>query len=207
MSKIDEEGKRRSGLGRFPWMAVGTGLVFPGLSLFTSFPPPLFPATALISGALGLPTAYIAYGYRFEHFPGSRRRALPLLVFKALRLFAISVASIVCYLVLLDFCTVEARGVRFPIGFGTADWSLTERGRALKADDPAASAAELMLKDSAYSLEGVRRLWRTWAIYLSGITMVILFFMIVVTWVAGYSLLARHLHESLEEPSDGDAPA
>lgn len=99
------------------------------------------------------------------------------------------------YVLLLQFTSVASPqgGVaRYQIGFGTADWSLTERGRHWKEKDPNVTPLKILMNEASFSQELVGELWQTWTIYLAGSCLIVVYFVGFLLWTIGFAVLAKH---------------
>lgn len=169
------------------------GTLIPAYSFFAELDPPLLLGAGLITSALAAATVVLTYYYNPVHsHPNSR---LPILVKLSIKAFLGFVILLVIYLVLLQWCTVvdpQTEKIRFQIGFGMADWSLTEKGHQWKAAHPDQNIQDWMLRMGAFRDKGPEIIWKPWTIYLSGSLMVLTFISTFVLWTLGWALLAKH---------------
>jgi len=173
-------------------IGMGVGVLIPAFSFFVGLAPPLLPKTGLIASAFA--AASIVIVYYFKPKPSGRSSRLPKLVKLAVTVLLLSVAILVIYLFLLEWCTVvqpEDEGSRLQIGFGRAQWSLTEKGRQLKMEHSGQTIVEWMLRTGAFGDKGPEIIWEPWAIYLSGCVMIVAFIAMFVLWTVGWALLAK----------------
>lgn len=169
---------------------TGVGVLVPGFAYFTKYAPP-FGEITLLTAAFAAATVFITYYYTPQKSIESTQK-LPPLIKMALKALVISVALLIVYPILIDLCTVEIPGTnkRIQIGFDKFDWSLTEYGKKIKAQDPTAIPQEWLSDESFRS--GVAKLfWQTWSIYLSGVLTIVVFIFAFILWTFGWSLIAK----------------
>lgn len=96
------------------------------------------------------------------------------------------------YVIVLDLCTVKKSNTndRIQIGFGRFDWSLTEYGKKVKAEDPMSLPQDWLL-DESFKAGVAKRFWLTWSIYLSGTLLIVVFVLAFISWTFGWSLIAK----------------
>ena len=183
-------------LSAFKWIngiGAAVGVTIPAYSYFTALDPPLLPAAGVITSAIGAATILVAFYYKPKKPRGKSR--LPNLVRLGRNYIGTSLVILIAYLILIQMCTVvepQKQKVRFQIGFGRADWSLTEAGRRVKAAHSDEPVARWMLSKGAFRQGGPEIIWEPWSIYLAGGLMVATFFLIFGFWTFGWSLLAKH---------------
>jgi hypothetical protein len=90
---------------------------------------------------------------------------------------------------------------RFSVGFGMAAWSLTVYGRSLAGQENITTPYGLMMADAAFHAGGPGRLWKTWAIMLSSVTLALMFLFSLVMWSAGWGALAVHMTDTARPPA------
>jgi hypothetical protein len=173
-------------------IVAGIGVLLPGLSYFTSYPPPLLDETAILTSALAALTVIITYYYNPQG-PSDSGHGLPPLVKLARKALLFSLILLVLYLLLLPLCTVVAPGTRnrFQIGFGKASWSLTDEGKRVKAQHPNETVQDWMEDDALFRPGGPDVIWKTWTISLFGVVMIVTFILAFILWTFVWSLLAK----------------
>jgi len=180
-------------LGLFCVMAGAAGVVVPGYTYFTTYPPPIFPGITLITGAL---SAFIVYCILTSVSPDiahERKRYTQRIVRWAIVSVAIALICLTVYAVLLRYCTViEPQGYshRFQVGFWKYNWCLTEAGLSLKRAVPLAPLEDWMLVEGAFREGGPEIIWQAWSIMTAGILLAFAYFAAFALWTIGFSLLA-----------------
>lgn len=175
------------------WFAAAGGALVPGLSIFTSYTPPFFPASGIVASLLGAALIFAVYAY--NPTVSLNPIGVPPLVARGLCLTLIGTICLVAYFVCLNNWTVldpQSFEERFQIGFGTAGWGLTDVGQQWKRDEPEGPPELWMRREGAFNPHGPRKLWRAGAINIAGTLLVALFLVSFVTWTLGFSLLAKH---------------
>lgn len=173
------------------WFGAGALNIVPAFSWFVSMSPPIFPQIGPITSALGLAITYTVYAYTPK--PGVGR--LPQMVKMGFRYIIGATFLILIYLLFLRFCTVldpQSEKVRFQIGFGKQNWSLTKVGLEYKKNFPEESPATWMMAEAAFSPGGPEKLWKSWSILLAGTLMIVIFLLAFGMWAAGFAFLAKH---------------
>ncbi|MEN3371152.1 MAG: hypothetical protein V7609_3295 [Verrucomicrobiota bacterium] len=162
-------------------LAVGGGVAgvgVPAWSFFSSYPPPLFPGVTLITAALSVAIwAIVSKG------PKSGRPSWRIIA---------AVALLSSYIVLLQFTTLPIppdNDNRVQIGFGTENWTLTNAGQGWKEKYPLMTAYEIANRESAFDQQRVPIVWRAWSVYVSGISLIVLYFVGFALWTAGFAIL------------------
>jgi hypothetical protein len=167
-----------SGLANVPPLLSGTGLKF----------------VPIAAGAIFLVYAYVR-AYR-PSTPRMLRFALLCLMFSVL-------LSVIHSAVLLEWTVADPQSgsQRFSVGFGMAEWSLTVYGRSLAARENITTPDGLMMADAAFHAGGPERLWKSWAIRLSSITLALMFLSSLAMWSAGWGTLAVHMTDKETPPT------
>jgi hypothetical protein len=181
-------------------LGASVGVLLPGFIYFTKYPPPFFPGITLLTAAFATATIVITYHYVPSKINRSSR-GLPPILRMALKAFIASIFFLILYLILLDLCTVLVPGTtqRMQIGFDKFDWSLTTYGKQVKSSKPFATPQQ-WLWDESYATDAPKLLWTPWAIYLSGILMMVVFMFAFVLWTFGWSLVAKQKAIGAENP-------
>jgi len=176
--------------GALKWFGAGAGAAVPAYSYFTSSVPPLFPEIGLITGALAGAIIFSVSTYKPTR--DSRQTAIPRLVRAGLAFISLATILLIVYTILFRLCTIQAPGrdVRFQIGFGNFDWSLTEVGKNCvhQYDN---SITDCMLSQTAFTDGGPERIWHPWSIYFAGILLIIVHLLGFTLWTLGFSVLAK----------------
>ena len=167
------------------------GVLVPAFSVFTNYSPPFFKGASLMTTAIA--AIIIIVTFYFDPSSPKKQTRLPLLVRLSLKVFVIFLALLLVYLILFDLCTVETPDgtVRFQIGVGKYDWGLTNKGLEVKAKFPDKTPQFWMMSAALFRPGGPDVLWKTWTIYLSGVTIILVFVLIFVLWTFGWALLAK----------------
>lgn len=199
-------------LSAFKWingLGAAVGVAVPAYSYFTSLDPPLLPGAGVLTSAVGAATILVGLYYE----PKKQARAgsrLPTLVRLGRNYIVASLLILIAYLILLQMCTVlepQRQKVRFQLGFGRADWTMTEEGRRVKATLPDEPVQRWMMSKGAFRRGGPEILWAPWSIYLAGGLMVATFFLMFGFWTFGWSLLAKHKASAPASDARGRPPA
>lgn len=167
-------------------VTAGAGVLVPGYSYFTQFAPPLLPTAGLLTSALAVATITVVY----------LRRKEPPLPLKLFFFFLVpAIVTLVLYIILLEFCTVvdPQESNRFQIGFGSFDWSLTEKGLQWKLGHPTQTIQEWMLYFHAFKPGGPDLIWKTWTVLLSGALTVVMFVTAFILWTFFWASLAKRM--------------
>lgn len=165
-------------------LTAGVGAIIPGFTYFMSQTPPLFPGIGLLVSALciGLLLYMVTKGEHKEH---SSKAGWWLLVTAFIFLLG--------YMLLFDYTTVLCPSTtvsRLQIGFGLSDWTLTNDARELiKSKLCRGTSKEDLLMCAGFTRENVFLLWHRWSVYTSGISLMFVFTVASVTWVAGWGTL------------------
>lgn len=172
------------------WIGAATGAGIPAASFFTTLTPPLFPSVSVLTTALSSAILLVAALWR----PRSEARTHPIPKSAILgsRFLVIAVVLLIGYVLLLQFTTVTGpEGTRYQIGFGTADWSLTDHGRQWKQSNPAVTAEQLLMYEGL-AQDRVSIIWAISSVYVSGSLVILLYFLGFICWTLGFALLAKH---------------
>lgn len=182
----------RKFIGRLKWFGAGSANIIPGFSWFILLSPPLFPKIGIIMSALGLAITYIIYAYT----PKSDFGRLPSPIRAGIRCIMGALCLILIYVLLLNCCTVldpQSEEVRFQIGFGRQDWSLTELGLKYKRELlPTEPVVKWMEADALFYRGGPEKLWKSWTILAAGTIMIVTFVFAFSLWATGFAFLAKH---------------
>lgn len=171
-------------------LVAGVGALVPGFAFFVELDPPLLAGSGVITCAVAL--AAILIGYQYE--PVKRRigGSLPPLVRQARTFLAWSGVGFLLLMFLFRWTTVlTPRGDRIQIGFGLAEWGLTEFAKQVLSQNPAVTPIELILRTGGLAQGGIDKLWRWWAVALAGSLTLAIFLATFVSWCLGWSLLAK----------------
>ena len=84
----------------------------------------------------------------------------------------------------------------YQIGFGRADFSLSEPGLKIKQGKPTATKQELLLRGPGFRRGGPHIVWRSWSIYLAGSLLIVLYIATFLFWSVGFTFLARHYRDT-----------
>ena len=178
-------------LRRLKWFGAGAANIVPGFSWFISLSPPLFPQIGIIASALGFAIIFTIYAYS----PKPNAGRLPQLVKMGFACIIGALCLIIIYLLFLRCSTVldpQSEEVRFQIGFGKQDWSLTEVGLEYKKKIlPGESVVMWMQAEAAFFRQGPEKLWKPWSILLAGTLMIVIFVFAFGLWAAGFAFLAK----------------
>jgi hypothetical protein len=189
--KLDADSLKQGG----KWIGAASGIGVPAYNFFSSFPPPLFPAISLLTAAISGAILFIVSTWKPPANGG--KRTVPWVVKRGATLIVISIPLLIAYILLFQFTTIKLRPPfsqteRIQIGFGKAEWSLTEAGRKWTRDQPTITVYQMVENEAAFEQRRVEKLWQTWSIYCAGLTLIVLFFLGFLSWTAGFALLANH---------------
>lgn len=172
------------------WLGAASGAGVPAYTFFSSFPPPLFPKTSIITAALSTAILFIALKWRPK--TDDRKHGTPHIVKRGSRFIGLAVLLLIVYVLLLKFTTIDApSGKRLQIGFGQANWSLTEAGRDWVRTQPAITVVQMVTNEAAFDQNRLAILWPTWSINLAGLLLILLYFLSFTCWTAGFALLVK----------------
>lgn len=166
------------------WLGAISGAGLPALSYFTDYAPPLFAGVTTIITALAAAILLIAAA-RKQKAESVRTAAVCL---------GVVIPLLIVYSLFLAFTTVVGpgeHGSRYQIGFGLAQFSLTDTAKADLKDNPTLQPKDLMMYEAAFDQDRVAILWQTWSIYLAAAILIVLYFAGFVLWTAGFALLAK----------------
>ncbi len=186
-------------------MTSGLGVAAPLLAQFVP-PPPLIVWPPLLSYGTCAITALITY-FWFERRARRRVRLQTWGVW-----LASAMVSVVACTVLLRFTTVlepQRDEIRFQIGFGLADWTLTEHGRQLVRAHPNLTERQLILADGGFIPGGPERIWTGWSVYTAGSLLIVLYLGALIAWTVTIAIGARALLDAgvwHPRPPSGAAP-
>lgn len=196
MTSKDETKRYFAALKSFKGFAAGVGVILPASAYFFALFPPFLDSLAplLASGIAAATLISINYYHAPRTLRGSR--GFPPLVKRALWAFCTALLMLFLYLILLRLCTVvsppiQGKEVRFQIGFGKWEPSLTEEGREVKRTSPNSTIQEWMLDDGLFKPGGPEVIWKAWMIYLAGTLTLITFVLTFVLWTLMWALLAK----------------
>lgn len=174
------------------WFGGGAGTCAPAYTYFTTYAPPLFPEVSLILSPLCL--ALLVASYNFKPEQDSALAGLRPSVKKGLKFLGASLLLLVLYAAMTNLTTVvepQTGSVRFQVGFGLADWSLTPTGLDAKKMNPTFTAEDLMMAYGAYVAHGPEKLWKEWTINLAGVVMILIYLATFGLWTTAFGLLAK----------------
>lgn len=181
---------KRSSLARGgSWLGAVSGAGLPAITYFTTLAPPLFAEAGLITSALAGAILIIAATWKAKNDTGLGYVKI------AAGFLAVAIPLLVAYSLLLNFTTVVGPGVdgtRYQIGFGRAEFSLTEVGNAYVKHNPTLQPKQLMMNEAAFDQDRVPILWKTWLIYAAGLLLIVVYFFGFLCWTIGFALLAKH---------------
>jgi hypothetical protein len=120
------------------------------------------------------------------------------------------------YNMLLNELTVlepQTYKTRFQVGFGRAEWSLTDVGRAMVREHPLWTPEQLMLGAGAFqSNTGAMLVWQPWSVRIAGLVLVGVYFPLFVSWIMAVAIAAREVspltvsaRKGRSSPSSSDA--
>lgn len=175
------------------WFCTGAGVLVPGYTFFTTFPPPIFPGISILTSALSAAMIYITLKIKSVTSDGGETNRQ--LIRRASFLLFAAFFSLLVYVLLLRYCTVlepQSYSQRFQIGFWKFDWSLTEAGMLLKRQAPLAPVEDWMLQEGAFTQGGSEIIWHAWSVMIAGCAMVLTYMVGFVFWTIGFTTLVRH---------------
>lgn len=161
--------------------------------------PPLLAGAGLKFAPIAAGTIFLVYAYVRAYRPSTSR----MLRFALLCLVFAVLLSVIHSAVLLEWTVADPQSgsERFSVGFGMAAWSLTVYGRSLAGKENITTPEGLMMADAAFHAGGPERLWKSWAIRLSSVTLALMFLCSLATWSAGWGTLAVHMTDK-EAPKE-----
>jgi hypothetical protein len=182
-------------IANLSWFGVGGGALVPGFLFFTSFSPPLFPGISIVISALATAIIFSVYSYKSKE-RNDKSRGLPKYVRIGILLLGIAIILIILYVITFQAWTIlepQKNEIRFQIGFGKAEWSLTEGiGKDLKKEFPYGPVTEWALNERAFDQERVELIWKPWTIYFAGVLLILIYFSSFILWTIGFALMAKH---------------
>lgn len=174
------------------WTSAGCGVTVPALAWFSSYAPPLFPEAGIILTALCGFLVGVVW-LRGNTTPLTR------VAKHSVRFMTAAILFLLVYVVVLSWwstpapleATCPVGKCRFQVGFGLMPWGLSEVALKWLGENPGATVEDLMLAFAAYQPRGPEALWKPWTVYLTGFTMLVVFFLAFVFWTLSFALLAR----------------
>jgi hypothetical protein len=166
------------------WLGGISGAGLPALSYFKDYAPPLFAGASVIITALAAAILLVATPRKAQ--PGSNKLVITYL--------SLALALLIAYALFLTFTTVvgpDNNGARYQIGFGRAQFSLTDVARGYLRDDPTLQPKDLMLYEKAFDQGRIPILWQTWSVYAAGLILIVVYFFGFIFWTIGFALLAK----------------
>ena len=169
----------------------------PGIDVLADLAPPLVkPIVALVTG--GAAVAITVWGAK----PWSDAPAK--LATRALQLVLLSVLLMIPYLLALQSWTegapADRPGIdRTQIGFGVAEWTLTEEGnrilQALIDSEAGEPTPEFLLLSKSAHLDddNVKLIWKPWTVNLAATLLALLYFLVLFIWSLGFALLDKQI--------------
>jgi energy-coupling factor transporter transmembrane protein EcfT len=106
------------------------------------------------------------------------------------------IVTLLLYILLLNLSTVydpQKGETRYQIGFGNAEWSMTDKGKEMKQNFPNETIIGWMERNAAFSDRGPEKLWKSWSISLAGILLAVLYIFLFVFWAWAWALLGKQL--------------
>ena len=171
------------------WVGGSLGVGVPGYAFFTSYPPPLFPMMSLISA---VPAAILLIELARRPRTEQQTDELPRDVKKAAFLIGAGLLLLVLYGLLFNFTTITASSDKhLQIGFGRANWSLTDAGKNWVQAQPSITVLEMVKNEAAFDQDRLAILWTTWSIYSAGGSLILLYFSGFILWTIGFAILAK----------------
>lgn len=193
----------------FAGVAGSVGTLVPAASFFTDLAPPFLPLSALIVAAVSAATLIIVF-LRVPRSPSPADRSR--LLSRSTRRLVAALVLITLYGGLLNFCTVEAGGERFQIGFYKFSFGLTAEGKEVKALHPADTPWQWMMNDGLFTDDGPAKIWEQWSRFASFSLMFVVLLGGCSLWSSGWGTLSamhaiRQPARQDEAVSPGTAPA
>lgn len=195
-----------TGLKLLSDVVAAAGVILPpGLYQLTFVSPPMLGDYGLVAAALAL-FVFILVLFAYRPAPEAYTGVSHVAKWAA-AVGCVFVVALLCFIFLLRLTTVrepQKSETRYQIGFGTAEWNLTELGQKMKRSRPNDTVVAWMEMNGAFSDDGPEKLWQPWAISLAGVSLVALYLLIFVCWAWAWALLAKHF--SLMEPRPPGGP-
>lgn len=182
-----------SGLSTMEWLctlSAGIGSLIPGLSFFTTYPPPMFEASSLLTGGVAL--AVIVLGLKRPVVQSST-------VSSAVAIILVGFLTIILYGFAHSALTISAPPPwegRIQIGFAQSDWSLSDKAQRYMEMNPSLTVDELALSFGAH--EAIDKVWKPWTVLAAGFLLVLMFSLGFILWAYGFSRLAAILNKQSE---------
>lgn len=189
---------------------VGAGTLLPAVGSFTELAPPLFPMTGLLTAA-----AVIVVFFGYYQLRGRTRVKSAALLRKSLVCMAIALLVFITYNIAFGFWTVQPpdgsdASIR-QIGFGRAEWSLTNDARQLMSEPPEGldirTTGDLMLAFGVWGGIGqVTDVWTPPTVIAAGSILIALFVVSFLLWAYAWASLARFVTIHGGPPQSSDPP-
>lgn len=170
-------------------MGLGAGTTL--IALFAPAPPLMSWPPVLNYGTFGIIAGVVYLLSERNRVPTDQRPLRPIVFW-----LATAIVTLIVYSVLLNLWSVvdpQTERVRFQIGFGLADWSLTDLGRRVKSQFPSLTAAQLLMTDKGFHMGGSTGIWERWSVYSAGFLLIGLYLAAFISWTIALALSAARL--------------
>ena len=157
------------------------GCAIPGIMYIEKLGlPPQFPWIAILVIPLSI---FFSYA---EHLPGNRflRHCSPII------LITISVILIIGYTLLYNTTTISIDDKSYQIGFGTANFSLTDEGMKIKNGNCPGNDKNSLLMCTGFLPERIPLIWKSWTVICTGLILLLLYILGPVIWTVAWYKLA-----------------
>lgn len=184
-----------TGLSTLGWICTLSGSIgslLPGLSYFTSYAPPMFEASSLLTGGVALAVILLALTT-----PISQETTVK----HAFNIILTGFIVVILYGIAYNVFTISTpkgweKG-RIQTGFSLNSWSLTDKAESYLNKNPSSTTTHLVESFGAYN--NVDKVWKSWSIQLAGLLLIILFSVGFVLWAYGFARLAIILDRNKNE--------
>lgn len=170
---------------------LGLGATFLTTLGLSAYPPPKFESSGSTTISL-VGVAFVFVGY----FAVKQRKNKVRL---GATIMAISLLFQVPYFFLLDSTTAVLPGracQRLQIGFGMAEWSLTDKAQKMAARGEVATPIDLLQSISAWGGGGqAQEMWKQWSIWLAAAILHTIFLLAVIGWGCGLGITLRSVKD------------
>lgn len=179
--------------------------------LLTIFPdaPPLVPhGRATVAAACAVLLVVV--------FRRPRMRARAIRLRSALMWLAAALVLLAGYNLLLEELTVlepQSHDIRFQIGFGRAEWSLTPLGRRMVEEHPLWTPDQMMLGAGAFQTSTQAMLvWKPWSVRAAALLLTVMYCALFSCWIMAVAIAAKEVsavrvtaRKARKRPSSSDA--
>lgn len=157
------------------------GYLIPGIMYLAKLgPPPPYPWIPIIVIPLSIFFSYAEH-LREDRFLG---------MFSAKKLIIISIILIIGYTLFYGTTTIYINDKFYQIGFGTANFSLTDEGLRIKNGNCPGNDKNSLLMCAGFLPERIPLIWKSWAIICTGLILLLLYTLGPIFWTLAWYKLA-----------------